>query len=68
MNCYESFPLSNKTFCLVNASAIGIYPASDDNIYTEESMDYANDFLGQTVTDWEKKAASVELKVYGLFS
>lgn len=52
--------LHSKPAVLVNASAIGIYPASEDNVYTEESLDYANDFLGQTVTDWEKKAASVK--------
>ena len=52
--------LQTKPSVLVNASAIGIYPASEDNVYTEESQDYADDFLGQTVTDWEKKAASVE--------
>ena len=52
--------LQTKPAVLVNASAIGIYPASEDNVYTEESTDVADDFLGQTVTDWEKKAASVE--------
>ncbi len=52
--------LQTKPAVLVNASAIGIYPASEDNVYTEESLDYADDFLGQTVMDWEKKAASVE--------
>jgi len=52
--------LQTKPAVLVNASAIGIYPASEDNVYTEESLDYADDFLGQTVTDWEKKAASAE--------
>lgn len=52
--------LQTKPAVLVNASAIGIYRASEDNIYTEESTDYADDFLGHTVTDWEKKAASVE--------
>jgi uncharacterized protein (TIGR01777 family) len=52
--------LQTKPVLLVNASAIGIYPASEDNVYTEESMDYADDFLGQTVTDWEKRAALVE--------
>ncbi len=52
--------LQTKPALLVNASAIGIYPASEENVYTEESMDYADDFLGQTVTDWEKRAALVE--------
>jgi uncharacterized protein len=52
--------LQKKPSVFVNASAIGIYPASQDNVYTEESQNYANDFLGQTVTDWEKKAALAE--------
>jgi uncharacterized protein len=51
--------LQTKPSVLINASAIGIYPASEDNVYTEESTDYAEDFLGQTVRDWEKKAALV---------
>lgn len=49
-----------KPSVLVNASAIGIYPASEDIIYTEANMAIANDFLAQTVADWEKKAALVE--------
>ena len=52
--------LQLKPSVLINASAIGIYPASEDNVYTEESTDFAEDFLGQTVRDWEKKAASAE--------
>lgn len=52
--------LQTKPFVLVNASAIGIYPASEDNVYTEETPNYADDFLGHTVADWEKKAALVE--------
>ncbi|KAA0942147.1 TIGR01777 family protein [Sporosarcina sp. ANT_H38] len=52
--------LQTKPAVLINASAIGIYRASEDNVYTEESQDYADDFLGRTVMDWEKKAASVE--------
>lgn len=51
--------LDKKPSVLVNASAIGIYSASENNIYTEESTDYAEDFLGKTVTDWETKATSV---------
>ncbi|MEK5068468.1 TIGR01777 family oxidoreductase [Sporosarcina sp. FSL K6-1508] len=52
--------LQTKPSVLVNASAIGIYPASEDNVYTEVTPNYADDFLGHTVADWEKKAASVE--------
>ncbi|NYF26305.1 TIGR01777 family oxidoreductase [Sporosarcina sp. JAI121] len=54
------FALKTKPSVLVNASAIGIYPASEDTVYTEQSNEFADDFLGQTVSDWEKKASSVE--------
>ena len=52
--------LQSKPAVLVNASAIGIYPTSDDKVYTEECTDIANDFLARTVADWEQKAALVE--------
>lgn len=48
--------LHQKPKVLVNASAIGIYPASDDVIYSEASTEVADDFLAKTVADWEKKA------------
>ena len=52
--------LPEKPSVLINASAIGIYPASTDAVYTEESTEIATDFLSQTVHDWEKNAARVE--------
>ena len=52
--------LPEKPSALINASAIGIYPASDDAIYNEDSLEIANDFLARTVHDWEKKASSIE--------
>lgn len=45
--------LDNPPEILVNASAIGIYPASLEAEYTEESMVQAHDFLGKTVKMWE---------------
>lgn len=51
--------LAEKPFVFINASAIGIYPASTEAVYTEDSPEVANDFLARTVHDWEKKAASV---------
>ncbi|MCM3711352.1 TIGR01777 family oxidoreductase [Sporosarcina luteola] len=51
--------LDEKPSLFINASAIGIYPASETAIYTEESAEVATDFLGKTVSDWEKKAASL---------
>lgn len=58
--------LDQKPDVLINASAIGIYPASTKNIYTEESQEIADDFLGKTVYDWERKARQVE--TYGIRS
>ncbi|MEK3936450.1 TIGR01777 family oxidoreductase [Sporosarcina sp. FSL W7-1349] len=52
--------LPKRPTVLVNASAIGIYPASETAVYTEQSEEVAYDFLGRTVMDWEKKAESVE--------
>ncbi|MCM3745506.1 TIGR01777 family oxidoreductase [Sporosarcina luteola] len=51
--------LDEKPSVFINASAIGIYPASETPIYTEESAEVATDLLGRTVSDWEKKAASL---------
>jgi uncharacterized protein len=48
--------LKVKPDVLVNASAIGIYPASTTAVYTEESQERAADFLGTTAADWEIKA------------
>ncbi|MEH7013823.1 TIGR01777 family oxidoreductase [Neobacillus niacini] len=52
--------LPEKPSVLVNASAIGIYPASLNAVYTENSLETATDFLGKTVSDWETKAKQVE--------
>lgn len=52
--------LPKKPSVLVNASAIGIYPASESAIYTEKSNEIANDFLAQTVHDWEQKALHID--------
>lgn len=52
--------LSNKPSVWINASAIGIYPVSNDAEYTEQSPERADDFLGKTVLDWENKASTVE--------
>ncbi|AZU62241.1 TIGR01777 family oxidoreductase [Neobacillus mesonae] len=52
--------LPEKPSVLINASAIGIYPASNHQKYTEKSPKIANDFLGKTVSDWETKAKQVE--------
>lgn len=56
--------MPEKPSVFINASAIGIYPSSLNNIYKEKSLETANDFLGKTVHDWEKRAKQVE--VYGI--
>jgi len=52
--------LPEKPSVLINASAIGIYPSSINSVYTEDSLETSNDFLGKTVRDWEDKAKQVE--------
>ena len=52
--------LQKKPNVLVNASAVGIYPTSTINTYTESFTDYATDFLGWTVHDWERHAKRAE--------
>lgn len=48
--------LNNRPTVYVNASAVGIYPNSETEIYTEKSNKVATDFLGITVKDWEQRA------------
>ncbi|WP_378187046.1 TIGR01777 family oxidoreductase [Aquimarina sp. W85] len=38
---------------MLSASAIGIYPSSLQNYYTEETQTIADDFLGTVVRQWE---------------
>lgn len=52
--------VSYKPTVLVNASAIGIYPASTTASYTETSTEKATDFLGETVQKWEGVANRAE--------
>ncbi|WP_258921876.1 TIGR01777 family oxidoreductase [Heyndrickxia coagulans] len=52
--------MPRKPAVLANASAIGIYPPSRNAVYTEKSLQRANDFLGRTVSDWEAKAKQAE--------
>lgn len=41
---------------LVSASAIGIYPDSLTQLYTEDSPEVADNFLGSVVVKWERAA------------
>lgn len=52
--------LTHKPSVWINASAIGIYPASLEAEYTEQAIERAQDFLGRTVHDWENKANKAE--------
>lgn len=52
--------LEKKPSVLINASAIGIYPPSNEVIYTEESQEIDTSFLAKTVKDWENKAKMLE--------
>ncbi|OIK15738.1 TIGR01777 family protein [Bacillus sp. MUM 116] len=55
---------SKKPSVFINASAIGIYPASNQMVYTEQSLEVADDFLGRTVHDWERKSS--EMREFGI--
>jgi uncharacterized protein (TIGR01777 family) len=52
--------LPYKPEVLVNASAVGIYPASQEATYTETSPARGTDVLARTVIDWEARAAQAE--------
>lgn len=52
--------LPHKPAALINASAIGIYPTSQNTTYTEASTTTPDDFLGKTVQAWEQKAKQAE--------
>lgn len=52
--------MPDKPTTLINASAIGIYPTSQNTTYTEASTTAPNDFLGRTVSAWEQKAKQAE--------
>ena len=44
----------NQVTQIVSASAIGIYPNSLTNSYTEDSKEVSTSFLGQVVQQWEQ--------------
>lgn len=52
--------IKNKPRVFVNASAVGIYPISETAIYTETSIEKADDFLGTVVQHWEARALQAE--------
>ncbi|MFD1031376.1 TIGR01777 family oxidoreductase [Metaplanococcus flavidus] len=56
--------LEHKPEVLINASAVGIYPASTEKSYTEDSTERGEDFLAKTVIEWERLAN--EAKEHGV--
>ncbi len=52
--------LNKKPSALINASAIGYYPASQTETYTETATNKADDFLGHTVQKWEEEASKAK--------
>lgn len=51
-NCLKNNP--NQVKQLVSASAIGIYPSSMTQVYTEENTTSEDSFLGNVVVKWEE--------------
>lgn len=58
-NGIEKIDASHIT-SFVSASAIGIYPNSLSNFYTEDEKSVDNSFLGEVVEAWEKEANTFE--------
>lgn len=58
-NGLEQINASNIT-SFVSASAIGIYPNSLANFYTEDEESVDNSFLGEVVEAWEKETDAFE--------
>ncbi|WP_203334731.1 TIGR01777 family oxidoreductase [Planococcus beigongshangi] len=52
--------MDEKPKVLVNASAVGLYPASTEKTYTEKSAEIGDDFLAKTVVEWERLAEEAE--------
>lgn len=52
--------VKQKPQVLINASAVGIYPISETAIYTEQSPEKAQDFLGTVVQQWEQRALQAQ--------
>lgn len=52
--------LENKPKVFINASAIGCYPVSSKQTFTEASETANDGFLSQTVAMWEKEASEAE--------
>ncbi len=48
--------IEHKVSHFISASGISIYPPSESKLYTEESTEVADDFLGKVVTVWEEAA------------
>lgn len=49
--------LDRKPRALINASAIGIYGISDNEVFTENTERLGTDFLADTVVKWEQEAS-----------
>ncbi|MGB3152564.1 MAG: TIGR01777 family oxidoreductase [Maribacter sp.] len=51
---------SHKIKSFISASAIGIYPNSTTNYYSENNKEVDNSFLGEVVQAWEKEIDTFE--------
>ncbi|PLR86914.1 MULTISPECIES: TIGR01777 family oxidoreductase [Bacillus] len=49
--------LEQKPLALINASAVGFYGVSESKTFTEKETKPGNDFLAQTVEQWEETVA-----------
>ncbi|MDQ0273618.1 TIGR01777 family oxidoreductase [Cytobacillus purgationiresistens] len=61
--------LEEKPYTLINASAVGYYGTSVSEVFTEEDQKSGDDFLAETVKEWEAQAKlAVEWEIRTVFS
>ena len=54
----EELPVKPKV--VINASAVGFYGTSEEQLFTERSIDAGSDFLADTVVKWESSLKRIE--------
>ena len=61
VHAINRLPLEHKPGLFISASAIGIY--SPNQIHTEESTSFSNDFIAEVVKSWEKSSDDLNPEV-----
>src|SRR5699024_5492704 len=52
--------MKEKPYVFISGSAVGFYGTADDAIFTENTTNASNDFLGKVTSKWERAAQVAE--------